>query len=347
MLLIITSKSDGHIEPVTRFIDTAGVEWVRINTEDLATNVDMNIEPAAGRGRIFIRDSGREIALDAVEAVWYRKPDPVRVDHFDLDGGALDYVEAEYREILDGLYALLSNVPWINNPFTTRLAHRKMLQLQVAARAGFATPRTLVTNVAAEALRFAESVGGDVAVKSLGALSVMDSSGPRDVQYGIFTRRIDRRELAAVSDKIPYLPTTFQEFIPKRYELRITCVGDRVFACRIDARPGDVTADDYRFDTANLDHAAVECPELHDRLRAYMKALDLNFACFDVIISRSGEAVFLEANPNGQWLWVEHLTGLPIGRAIAEELLRYCGAAATTPITATVSPFVIEGTARM
>ena len=29
---------------------------------------------------------------------------------------------------------------------------------------------------------------------------------------------------------------------------------------------------------------------------------------------------------NGQWLWVENLTGLPIGRAIADELLTASGA---------------------
>jgi glutathione synthase/RimK-type ligase-like ATP-grasp enzyme len=324
MLLVITSKSDGHIEPVTRHLENAGVEWIRLNTEDLATNVEVNIDPAAARGQMYIRDSQREIALEAVEAVWYRKPDPVRVDHFDLEGGALDYVEAEYREILDGFYALLTHVPWINNPFTTRLAHRKMLQLHVARRVGFATPRTLVTNIAADALRFADSVNGSVAVKSLGALSVLDNMGEQDVQYGIFTRRIDRHELHAVADKIGHLPTTFQEFVPKRYELRITCVGRRVFACRIDARAGDLTADDYRFDTANLQHTAIDCPELHDRLGAYMTEFCLNFACFDVIISASGDAVFLEANPNGQWLWVEHLTGLPIGRAVADELLSYC-----------------------
>ena len=34
----------------------------------------------------------------------------------------------------------------------------------------------------------------------------------------------------------------------------------------------------------------------------------------------SGEYFFLECNPNGQWLWVELETDLPISRAIAEFL---------------------------
>ena len=61
--------------------------------------------------------------------------------------------------------------------------------------------------------------------------------------------------------------------------------------------------------------------ELRARLHAYMEAFGLNFGCFDFAVTKSGEPVFFECNPNGQWQWVENLTGLPIGKAIAEELL--------------------------
>lgn len=117
------------------------------------------------------------------------------------------------------------------------------------------------------------------------------------------------------------MPTLFQEFVETKRELRITCVGERIFACRIEPRPGDLTSDDYRFDTKNLTHVACECPELRNKLHAYMRAFGLNFGCFDVVVSASGEAVFLDCNPNGQSLWVEVLTGLRIGEGIARELL--------------------------
>ena len=255
-----------------------------------------------------------------MQAVWYRKPDQVDVSHFDLDQGALEYVESEFREILDNLYALLSHVPWINNPFQTKLAHRKMLQLHIAGKVGFKTPPTVVTNNADAALLFAEKLNSDLAIKSLGALSVTEGTAERNA-YGLFTRRITRAELEQVKDKVCHLPTTFQQFIEKRYELRVTCVGEKVFACRIQARPGDLTADDYRFDTQNLRHTACTCPELHARMQAYMRELRLNFACFDFIAPLDGEPIFLEANANGQWLWVENLTNHLIGKAIAEELM--------------------------
>ncbi|MDF5752811.1 hypothetical protein [Spongiactinospora sp. TRM90649] len=49
-------------------------------------------------------------------------------------------------------------------------------------------------------------------------------------------------------------------------------------------------------------------------------SLGLSFGCIDVILTPEGEYVYLELNSNGQWAWVEKLTGLPISMAIADWL---------------------------
>jgi len=323
MILVITSKHDSHVGSVARHFEEAGVNWARLNAEDFASNVELTLSPADGDGTLVIRDSGRSVALRDVRAVWYRKPEPVSVSHFvGCDESALDYIEAEFTEILLGIYGLLRHAKWINDPFTTRLAHRKMLQLRTAAQAGFVTPKTIITNNTETALAFARDLPGDIAVKSLGAIAVTQPSADGSaIQYGLFTRRLSLAELESVKEAIQHQPTTFQEFVEKQYELRITCVGSRCFACRIQSRGGDLTADDYRFDTTGLLHTIQQCPDLEHKLLDYMKALGLNFGCFDILITRAGEAVFLECNPNGQWQWVETMTGLAIGEAIAQELL--------------------------
>lgn len=320
MILIVTSKLDSHVEPVARHLDAAGEPWIRLNTEDFATNTEVDISPTSGEGRLYVKDSRREISIERVSAVWYRKPEPVSVRHFDMDQGAREYVEAEFTEVVMGLYSLLKDAVWINNPFSTRIAHRKMLQLKVAANLGLKVPRTVVTNRAETVRAFASSLDGDIAIKSLGAISVMEDRGQSAVQYGIFTRRVTLAELNQFEDKISFMPTLFQEFIEKSSELRITCVRDEAFACRIHTRNSDVTADDYRFDTPNLRHTVVDRPDLIPQLRGYMQAFDLNFGCFDFIETKAGELVFLECNPNGQWYWVEQRTGQPIARAVASAL---------------------------
>lgn len=323
MILVITSKRDSHVGAVSRHFEDAGVPWVRLNTEDFATNVELTVSPARGSGTLLVRDSGRSVRVEDVRAVWYRKPDPVSMAHFSgLEPVALEYIEAEFGELLLNFYSLLHHVPWINDPFSTRIAHRKMLQLWTAAKIGLATPRTIVTNIPETALAFAESLPGDVAVKSLGAITVTEPSGDGSaIQYGLFTRRVTLAELRSVIDATRHQPTAFQEFLEKQYELRITCVGSRCFACRIDSRSEDLTADDYRLGTSGLNHTPQECPELEPKLHAYMKAFRLNFACFDILVTKAGEPVFLECNPNGQWAWIENKTGMPIGQAVAQELI--------------------------
>lgn len=320
MILVITGKRDGHINAVAEHLDSGGTPWVRLNTEDFATNVELSISPANGTGVLHIRDSGKTLDLSDVSAVWFRKPEPADVSHFAMEGPARDFVEAELNEILFGLYALLRGAKWINDPFRTRIAHRKLLQLKIANEVGFVTPRTLVTNSSRAALEFGKTLANDMAIKALGTIVVTQQVEDRAQQYGIFTRKVSMDDLQRVSNKFQYMPTLLQEFVEKSYELRITCVGRQVFACRIESRGDELPADDYRFDTKNVGHSPHSCPELHGQLHAYMKAMDLNFGCFDVLIAKDGRPVFLECNPNGQWLWVENMTGLPIARAIADEL---------------------------
>ena len=120
MILIGTSKGDGHVAAVSKYLDEARAPWCRVNIEDFATNVDVEVAPATGKGVLRIKDSGKEIRLQEVSAVWYRKPEPVAVQHFDMDVEALEYVEAEFTEIILGLYALLDRAYWINNRWRRR-----------------------------------------------------------------------------------------------------------------------------------------------------------------------------------------------------------------------------------
>lgn len=288
MILIITSKRDGHINAVALALERAGVEWVRLNTEDAPCNVDMALDPSTSVGTLVIKDSRRSFALGAIGAVWYRKPDPVDLSYFDLAADGLEYVEAEFNEILQGLYALLCDSFWINNPLTSRLAHRKMLQLNVARRLGFQTPRTLITNDTEKGLAFAEHCMWNLAIKSLGSMSVASHAEEGIVQYGIFTRRIGKEELLVLKEKISYMPTVFQEYIDKRYELRVTVVGKQIFACRIDSQANELTREDMRFDVRSLRHEIVQCPHpIAEKLLAYMQAFQLNFGCFDIAVAKT------------------------------------------------------------
>lgn len=327
MVLIISSKKDGHIGSVTKYFDehtaygyTQPIKWVRINIEDFATNLKLTIRPDSEESLIEVLDSKKSFQINEITSVWYRKPDPVNLSHFKMEEAGIEYVEAEINEVILGLYALLNDKIWINNPFTTRLSHRKLLQLQVAKNIGFEIPKTLISNDERTVLTFAESLDWDIAIKSFGAISVTTHEQNIQKQYGIWTRRLIKDELLAVKNKIQYSPTLYQQYIKKKFELRITCVGIEIFGCRIDSQENPETSEDMRFNVRSLKHQEFDCTLIKKMLHDYLNYFKINFGCFDIAVDENNKFVFFECNPNGQWLWVEQLTGMKISEAIANLL---------------------------
>jgi len=61
--------------------------------------------------------------------------------------------------------------------------------------------------------------------------------------------------------------------------------------------------------------------EIERKLRRLVAAQGLNFGAIDMVLTPDGRYVFLELNPNGQFLWMEDLMGLPMSDAMCDLLL--------------------------
>ncbi|MGU3291499.1 MvdC/MvdD family ATP grasp protein [Williamsia sp. M5A3_1d] len=329
-VLAITSQPDTHLNGVLRELAAGGLEMIRLNSDDLFTNCVVDLTPADGSGRISIIDSGQSFEIEDVVAVWYRKPETPSIAHLAVDEFAeKQFFEAEAYEAMLSIYSVLQDVPWINNPLTTRLAFRRFHQLRVAKTLGFRTVRSRFSNDEDAVLDFAEGIQGPVALKSLSSLSVSrvaDSNIEIMNQYGILTRTIDQRELLALRASIGAMPTFVQEYIDKSADLRVVCVGREVFACRIDSQVDDLTRLDFRIGTKRLSHEIIDLPDqLIVKIQMFLERLNIEFGCFDFLEDGDREPYFLECNPNGQWLWIEQQTGAPISSAVAKHLTDLAG----------------------
>lgn len=115
----------------------------------------------------------------------------------------------------------------------------------------------------------------------------------------------------------------FQEYVEAVYDLRVTVVGERVFAAAIHSQETAYPVD-FRMDMANARVEAVDLPEeVSDELLALMARMGLVYGAIDLRLRPDGEYVFLEINPAGQFLFIEQETGQPIAAAIAEALLAH------------------------
>jgi glutathione synthase/RimK-type ligase-like ATP-grasp enzyme len=115
----------------------------------------------------------------------------------------------------------------------------------------------------------------------------------------------------------------FQEQIPKQWELRVVYVNGKVFVGALDASVYDTSKVDWRkpgVDIGVWQH--YDLPEqVLRRLQIFMDKLGLLFGALDFIVTPSGEYVFLEVNPIGEWGMLEKDLDLPIASAIADTLL--------------------------
>jgi hypothetical protein len=110
--------------------------------------------------------------------------------------------------------------------------------------------------------------------------------------------------------------------VPKRFELRISVVGEQVFAAEIQSQDSNHTRHDWRrydsFRTVYRQHTLPD--DLHQRCVRLIKLMGLRFGAIDMVFTPDGRYVFLELNPNGQYLWLEEAANLPISDAIVDEL---------------------------
>jgi len=191
--------------------------------------------------------------------------------------------------------------------------------LKTASSIGFQTPKTLITNDPTDLLSFYELCSGNVIVKPIRKGRIKYQDGIKL----IYSNRVTRIHTDK-SNLIKYAPTFFQEYIPKEFELRITMIGNEIFAVAIYSQEESLTVDDWRRDQeCKLKYAEYRLPpDIESHCRQLLKYFDLQFGAIDMIVTPNGEYFFLEINPNGQWAWIEEITSLPLSEALMNLLVR-------------------------
>jgi hypothetical protein len=222
------------------------------------------------------------------------------------------------QRYLEGVWETL-DCHWLPaKPMIERAADNKLVQLASAAKLGFMLPDSLITNHPRAFLDFYLACDSHLVGKSLISCDVQRDGQPHVVVYTHPIRRRDTTNYQAVR----HAPTIFQAYVPKKVEIRATVVGQRVFAAEIASQVSRSTRHDWRhYDDDRVSYRAhVLPPETERRCVRLVEDLGLCFGAIDLILTPVGEYAFLEVNPNGQWGFIEMLTGLPIGDAIVDLL---------------------------
>jgi MvdC family ATP-grasp ribosomal peptide maturase len=317
-VLLLTHSGDFYtVDLVAQALARMGVRPIRFNTDLFPSQVKLSARTGDERAAHLVTEAEEQISTGEVRAVWARKLWSPRMAD-DLVERFRSMCVSESVAALDGFLDALHSARWVNDLGRQRDAENKQRQLRLAACAGLRVPRTLVTNDSAAARQFFVETEGQMVAKLLRPINVsMDASKPF-----VYTNRVREEDLAG-AEALRHCPMVFQELIPKAYELRIACVAGKVFAGALDATGTSRGHTDWRrASPEECRWQKVQLPtEVAISLEALMSELGLVFGAVDLIYTPSGEHVFLEVNPSGEWGMLEHDLGLPISEAIAEALL--------------------------
>lgn len=320
MILLLSVQKDIHLDPVVERLRDRGHAFVRLNTDDLATTWKICCSDRSdGAEHTFTNlRNGKSFSWADLTAVWYRRPNlPVDLPNR-LHDDFKDFAAFEIFSLIRYLLTTIdnNNITLVSSPRSISCANSRFFQTQAARAAGFSIPDTVVANCPQEIRKFAQEHASDwFAIKRISSHSKLEGT------QAFFTARISRADLLRKAEQVSLCPTLVQEYVDKLCEYRVTVIGDRVFVCRLYSQETPTASIDWR--QANPDlvrHEIVTDPYLEAKALRVVRHLGLRFGAIDLIERRNGDVVFLEINPNGQWLWLEEITGAKMSDSMADLL---------------------------
>ncbi|MBB1254162.1 ATP-grasp ribosomal peptide maturase [Streptomyces sp. OF3] len=311
-VLVLAGRFDPTADLVIEELNRRAVPVFRADMADFPLRLALAAS-LSGKGWHGTLDTDRRtLDLAAVRSVYYRRPTRPRFP----DAMSPEARRVAEREARLGFGGLLSALPcrWLPPPGKAADAEYKPLQLHVAAESGLKVPRTLITNEPHAAKRFAESVAGPIIHKPFSHVRGIVNDRTAAVYASVVTPDVLTNPDVATTAHL------FQAWVPKEYEVRLTAVGQEMFAAEIhaDSENGHI---DWRSDYGSHRYAVCEPPDsVRNGVLRMLRRLELPYGAFDFVVTPEGDWYFLEVNPSGQFGFVEQATGLPITAAIADYL---------------------------
>lgn len=300
-ILLVAHGDDEHADQLTRVLRERARSSVIRHSRDQLPGCPFAWVPGGG----LVIGADDISGAVRMSGLWRRPAWPT------VDAYAADSQSFAFDECVDAFDGAIGSLPvrWITPPQILRRSELKLVQLATACSAGIRIPQTLVTNDRQRAVDFASRVPRAVA---------------KPVRYGLisaqsplvaWTTEVSAAELWDLAGP----PVIVQERLDPSLHVRAVTVGDQVFVASLEA-----DATDWRIELENHNRFKRAAPRLAATVthaaKTVASALSVGYSAQDWILAQDGQLYFLEANPNGQWLFLDDLWDGGITFAIAEML---------------------------
>lgn len=249
--------------------------------------------------------------------IWLRKPNLSFYYSLSNQQHENEYLNDECKAFFKTVCLIFSKAQWLNSYENISYAKGRLHQLQAASRLGMTVPNTLLTNVVND-IETSFHTKPKFIMKRLGNNKI---NFPEGVSIFASLFSLTDTDQFLFQRGINYL----QEYIDAAIEIRATIVGDKVFACSFEKDFSNPTIIDYRNQLNVKNYKSVELPdELSNALRLLTTNYRLHYNTADLLQDKDGNYYFLEMNANGEYIWIEDLTGFAISKSIASKIIELC-----------------------
>ncbi len=305
--LIVSSTIDFSTDLICVELEKRGLKYLRIN-RDCFSNYLISYELNERCMTIQVAEDRYRITPDSLKSVFFRAPVFLRNMQ-----RAYSVQEQLYRSQWSAFIRNLivfENAKWINNPVSIYKAENKMFQLQVAQQSGLLIPKTFVGNT--------HPIGINPEVQYI--VKSIDTALFYDHEQEMFTYSSMLCGEELMNAELSSAPVMIQECIQNKLDIRVTVIGESLFAVSITREGNLIDGDWRRTEKDHLLYKPIDLPKpISDSIMMLMKSLNLSFGGVDLTFS-NGEYRFIEVNPTGEWGWLVSMARLPIDIAITEEL---------------------------
>lgn len=281
---------------------------------------------------LFIKTAD-EKSIKTSDKNWYRR------GHFKFSNSAINknekrinylcnYYSIEDNLVIDTFYSQCkkNNPIWLNAPQDNDT--NKITNLQAASDCGLQIPRTLISNKPGDIYRFTDkgkSILKDILLDSI----VFCWKDDYWIRVSIKPTLIDKEMVHHYlsnqhnTENRGYL--FLQQYIEKRYELRIFYLQGKFYTMAIFSQANERTKVDFRnYDNERPNRCIpYKLPaSIEKKLDDFMKKTGINCGSIDMIYTPEEDYIFLEVNPIGQFQWLSHNCNYDIEKEIATFLIQ-------------------------
>jgi hypothetical protein len=322
MLLIISSQIDPHVDSViTEFNKIGFKNFLRL---DLGTSFhDFSISFKSQRDlsidwQIKNNYNGHSLTQSNLSSAWWRRSSSVVEDSLSPNPSA---ESADINECAINTKLIVESINQeyfpFGHPTLLRKSENKFLQLTQAKKVNFCIPRFIFSNNVNNIQEFLSS-SRDVVVKVIGLTTLSKDND----SYGFTATRINSLDLL---DKLTRSQSALfiQDEIKRTTDVRVIFSEYFAYGFAISTDKLPENEIDWRPYTLECKHQVISIPDdIQEKCRQFLKLMNLKIGHFDFIVDINGNWNFLECNPNGQWLWLEQMTGTPLSHKFALALIK-------------------------